>query len=395
MTVPEIEHRKVVLNGLSVGVLSIALLLIRTRHSIDKFPADPGYDYIYSAATTGIRSWFNLDPYIHFAAHFLSWIVAFLPLNYEAVGLTLLNHVAWGLCSVGMFYALKADLVSSSSRLMGALSLVLVPVASESGLGNVGNVKWPLMALALVICSGNSIHRLKKTTVAVLILTGLTNPLLPVALVPLALQYRAIDQTERRKLVMPTVLILMTFLIQAIVVGASSLGSGRGDSRILKPWPGMGIFWWYGLVGPVILSAGFLILNRGLRLGPQSQMMTRIAYTVPTLAFLSYFYGGIADRYFIVPMVLSWITSTFLVIEVSRSTSWFRRTLVCGAFIVGFVVPAAKWFNSSWYLTSGPTWSSEVARTVDACRLGAVNEVFQIGAGNQTELPCRYILQGS
>jgi len=383
------------LEAFLVGLVSVVILILRTRHSINKLPADPGYDYIYSAATTGIGSWFNLDPYIHFGAHFLSWVVSLLPLQNQAAALTLLNHFIWSLCSIGIYVALKEDGIGLWSRWCGALSLVIIPVAAESGLGNVGNVKWPLITLALVFCSSEAIFRFSKTSEIVLILTGFTNPLLAVALVPLALRYKTSDQSARRKLMLPAATVCVTFLIQLIVVGFNSLGSGRGDSRILSPWPGMGIFWWYGLLGPILLSVGFLALNHGFHFGPRSQVMTRISLTVPVLTLTSYFYGGIADRYFIAPMALSWITSTFLAVEVGKSSTQIPRILVCGTIFIGFVVPAAKWFSSSWYLTSGPMWTDEITRAVDSCRSGKVSEVLQIGAGNQTELSCDYILQDS
>ena len=395
MTALRVTGKQVRRDVFVVGLLATIFLILRTIGSMNRFPADPGYDYILSAELRGMNSWFNLDPYLHFGAHFLSWLSSLLPIQIQAVGLSLLSHSIWVLASIGIYIALWSEGLNRTTRFAGALSLILIPVAAESGLGNVGNIKWPLMALSIVLASTDMTIRYPRSTSVILILSGLTNPLLLIALVPIALRFRISDPLTRKRLVPIALVITSTFVVQAFLVGLGGLGKGRGDSRILSPWPEMGLFWWYGLLGPVLLIVGYFIGHRIFKNVPHSFALSRIALTVPVLVVASYIYGGIADRYFIAPMVLAWIVTISLILAITKPMNVIGRIFITGAVLVAFGLPTVKWFSASWYLTSGPTWSEEINRATDDCNRDAVTVVVQVGAGNMTELDCSYILQNS
>jgi len=229
-------------------IVNFSILNARTLHSIMRFPADPGYDYLFSGASNGIRSWFDLDPYVHFGAHFLSWLASFAPLENQAIALATFVHFTWSLLAVAIFVVLKREGFSRFVSLLSALTLVLCPAASESSLANVGNIKWPLLIFALILVSSNQLQRSPKLSGAYLFLTGITNPLSAVLFLPLLMNFFGRDKTDRKSFLLPTVGLLTSFGIQAITVGSAGLGHGTGGVKVLTPWPGMGMFWWFGLI---------------------------------------------------------------------------------------------------------------------------------------------------
>ena len=69
--------------------------------------------------------------------------------------------------------------------------------------------------------------------------------------------------------------------------------------------------------------------------------------------------GGIADRYFVAPMTLSWLASALLLRQMTVTIPLVGKLLVVTALLL-FLVPTVKWFRAGWYLTSGRTWSDQI-----------------------------------
>ena len=124
------------------------------------------------------------------------------------------------------------------------------------------------------------------------------------------------DKSDRKTFLIPTVGLLTSFRIQAISVGSSGLSRGTGGIKVHAPWAGMGMFWWFGLISPTIICLITLLVNPLIHVHMKSTLITRIAVVAPVLALGSYLYGGIGDRYFVAPIVTSWIVSLVLCIEV-------------------------------------------------------------------------------
>ena len=356
-----------------------------------RFPADPGYDYLFSGASNGIRSWFDLDPYVHIGAHFLSWSASFAPLGAQAIVLATLVHLVWSILAVAIFVVLNREGFSGVISFLSALSLALCPAASESSIANVGNIKWPLLIFALILVSSNQIKQSPKFSCAYIFLTGITNPLSAILFLPLLMNFFSSNKTDRKSFLLPTLGLLISFGIQAITVGSSALAHGTGGVKMLTPWPGMGLFWWFGLVSPSFICIGALLIRSLLHIHSKSHLITRIAVVVPALALGSYLYGGIGDRYFVAPMVISWIVSLVLINDVGALLNRGQFTAISVVAFIIFLIPTFKWFNSSWYLTAGPIWSEEVERAKKACSAGHTSVQLNIGDISTTELPCAYI----
>ena len=113
----------------------------------------------------------------------------------------------------------------------------------------------------------------------------------------------------------------------------------------------------------------------------------------PILAIFSYAYGGIADRYFVAPMTISWFAATSLVYDLAiRLKSFYRIGLIVLAILL-FSIPMVKWFSSSWFLTAGDYWSREVKRAKSECQSGREFAILTIGSESKLKLSCSYILQ--
>lgn len=356
-----------------------------------RFPADPGYDYLFSGATNGIRSWFDLDPYVHLGAHFLSWLASFASLENQAILLATLVHLVWSLLAVAIFAVLNREGFSRVISLLSALSLALCPAASESSLANVGNIKWPLLIFALILISSNQLKQSPKLSGAYLFLTGITNPLSGILFLPLLMNFYGSNKTDRKSFLLPTMGLLVSFCIQAITVGSSGLSSGAAGDKTYTPWPGMGLFWWFGLVTPTIICVAVLILQLVLRFQYKSHLIIRIATVVPFLALGSYIYGGIGDRYFVAPMVISWTVSLVFIEELADRLNRRISLIMFVAAFLFFLIPSMKWFNSSWYLTAGSTWSEEVKLARANCATGRISVQLNIGDISAIVLPCTYV----
>ena len=368
-----------------------AILNTRTLQSVVRFPADPGYDYLFSGAKNGISSWLDLDPYVHFGAHFLSWLASFAPLETQAVVLATLVHLLWSIIGVAISVVLHREGFSRLVSILSALTLAICPAASESSLANVGNIKWPLLVFALILTSSNQLIRYPKLSCAYIFLTGITNPLSAVLLIPLLMNYVANDKNQRKLFKLPVTGLLISLGIQVLTVGSSGLSRGAGGVKVHTPWPGMGLFWWFGLVTPTIICLSALILQALFHLHSNSKLVIRIAVAAPFLTLASYMYGGIGDRYFVAPMVISWIVSIVFISDLGTRLNRNQFLVVAVTALLLFAVPTVKWYCASWYLTAGPSWSDEVKKAKGFCSNGGASVNLKIGDLNNTELPCTYL----
>ena len=153
----------------------------------------------------------------------------------------------------------------------------------------------------------------------------------------------------------------------------------------------MGLFWWFGLISPTVICISALMIRLFLQVRVESHLATSIAVVVPALAIVSYLYGGIGDRYFVAPMVISWIVSLIFIHELGSRLKRGQFIAISVVALLIFLIPTIKWFNSSWYLTAGPTWSEEVELARMNCLSGPTSVQLNIGGISTTELPCAYI----
>ena len=138
----------------------LTVLLARSTPSIGRLPADPGYDYIISGSQQGLRALLLGDPYFHLGARFIALVVSWFPLAHQVLTLSVLVHFVCTGCAVIIAAIVTCESQHKWLGYFSGLLLVAAPHASESALGNVGNLKWPMItALIVVCCSPTSIQR--------------------------------------------------------------------------------------------------------------------------------------------------------------------------------------------------------------------------------------------
>ena len=373
--------------------LSLVILFVRGRDSLLRLPSDPGYSYISDAARNGLFSLTEGDPYFHIAARSLAWVTSWFPLSWQAVVLASLVHLVWGGCAMTISRVVKLESKSTTMALLAGALLVAAPHASESSIGNVGNVKWPLLTSLLVICSsGLAVRHFRSLSLGLMIIVGLSNPLTVLCLAPLtALSFRMRAKTSHALRLGGVCLLI--FFIQVIKVGGSAVLSGQ-SARVARPWEGMGIFWWSGWVGPIVISLAIIttlwFISRPLNLLDRFEFL--LAGTAFVAAVASYLMGGIGDRYFVLPMTISLIALIMTIRGLVISERARRIVLVIA--LIGILVPTAKWFDTGWYMTGGPTWNSEVERANQSCitQSSSVAEL-SLSPDGSVELDCEYVLR--
>jgi len=392
MTGPNFVNRQPMLRGSAVAYFLV--LLARSRESMAYLPSDPGYGYIYAASRNGVTALVQGDPYFHLVARLLAWIDLWFPLATQAIVLAVMVHLVWTLSAVTIANVLWTETGSRVISVLAGLLLVTAPHASESSLGKVGNVKWPLLAASLVICSSAEYLSTKSHFIPIFIAaTGLTNPLTVLCLVPLAMSWRS--HAQHRKVILGIGILVAVLLSTNIVkLGVGNAASGR-DSKVTLPWAGMGLFWWSGLVGPILVSGASLLIALILhkRKPHLCGLIIRLSVTVIALQITSYQLGGIADRYFVAPLAISLIGASLCCLVYSQLTSRLFPLAVL-ALAGAVVIPSAKWFSSGWYLTSGATWRDGVTIAKITCESDTSQvAALPVSPDSSEEIDCNYILR--
>jgi len=246
--------------------------------------------------------------------------------------------------------------------------VVFVPSASESSIGNFGNAKWQLFILAAVISATPSFYqRFKWPSILIFLVSGLSNPVAILTVIPL-LPFLIGSRSKISR--MPKVLLICasySFAIQVFAFRAS--GARRVRSQIVRwKWGEYSTFWDFNFLFPLLLAAVVMSVvllkfftSRRIMLAPLS-----MAATATAVGVISYIQGGLADRYFVAPTVLSWLSLILLFHESSGVTRAIARTLLFATSTI-FLIGSITWFQASSYLNSGPTWSSEINRVRIDC----------------------------
>ena len=82
-----------------------------------------------------------------------------------------------------------------------------------------------------------------------------------------------------------------------------------------------------------------------------------------------------SDRYFVVPQILAGICVVTYAKETYKRK--FNLLLIaCACYLLIASVAMVHWYQSMWFLTSGPRWSVEVDHAVTQCLDEDANTVF-------------------
>lgn len=382
------------LENIAMFLGAMAVLLARGVASLDRIPADQGYG-IYQVAREDltVRFVLGLNKYLNIGARLIPTVVGQFPVHWHAILGSLVTHLVWASCSLLIFSCVRSEGLSRVFSALVALFLVLVPHASESSLGNPGTVGFPLAASLIVLATfGNVIRHHVKLSALFALFVGVTTPFAFLALLPLLFRSFKLMQIPKCDLQFGST-ILATLVLQVVTVGIGNATRGN-STKILSPWDGMGAFWWTGLLAPPILALFALLVTNLPFQKSQGEACVVNSLAASSLAFaiLIYYWGGIADRFFVAPMFLSTAATLLLSRAFSRGKTRFVRVAIVGLLGVGLAIPTAKWFQASWYLTSGPTLTSEVRRARLACQSDTSALInLRVSPSGTVDLDCGYL----
>ena len=352
------------------GVFALYLLigLARVSQTLDKLPADPGFDRLREVRTDGIRGVFSRSlGYLDISAHIGPLVTTAFGLQYSAMILTLTTVFFTALLALLIFCAVRVEVGSRFIAIICGALLMLIPAAAESTLGNHGSLKWPLIAVLCVVISAREFRSRYIGVVLVLIFfTGLSNPFTCVALSSLVSQIFRKRRVELRIEWLIISCTILTTLLQFVVWYSSGVSSHIYESATFMPWNGMGLFWWWIWTSPILFSIFVLAYVVAVWRNRTSTIIYAgwLALNALVLWVLMYWEAGIKDSTAVATCTLSSIA--LLIAIHSLKPIKIQRLMFVGA-IGSFALLSIPWFSAGWYLTETPNWSSEIARLQSDC----------------------------
>ena len=363
--------------------------MLRLRGSILRLPADPGYYIFQGVRQDSFRNLITLETdYIYFLERFVALIVVAFPIELTALVSSLITSLIWVSTAVIVTAITKQTTRSSLLGVGAGLMVVLVPAASESSIGNIGNIKWQVLIALTVVGTSKHLLSAKKYFVwAVALIAGFTHLLALIAAIPLLAGSFSLDKNVSKTSRVAFGLISASFICQFLVHYQTGNGLVRG--QITYYWQGIPIFWLFNLVFPLALCGGVAFTAIALRRFTAERFPASFLISIAglLLGLVSYVMGGIADRYFVAPTVLGWVALLFLFSDL-RPKFPKLSLVVLTPIVLVLSLGAFKWFGPSSYIDSGPTWSSEVERgRIECFNTGVATVELQMPVGT-TEVPC-------
>ena len=380
--------------GLSVSIFTIASVG-RVIYSADRLPPDPGYGFFEESHNSNLWVIFRTEGgYLDVPRRLLSEVVVLFPIRYSAfigTGLWVL------LCSLSalavMFMILRAGF-SFLVALISGLLVVLPPSASESQVGNQSVVKWFLLLLLIFALSLPPEKQIKMSVlVSLIVIAGISNPvtfLVFGAFVILTL-------TRREKLLMPrNRIIILTFslgfAIEFVAWKSTGVGVHKYDDSVYQLWSGAGAFWYYNFLTPLLtLLVALLLKIRRFRFPEPSVLIVNLACYGLIVWLGTYYLGGIADRYLVVPQVLGFVVFLLYLAENFRAAKR-SQILLFTVYACVAIISLVYWYQASWFLSSGPRWSEEIDRRVIECKNSPIESVTVEQFMGNFEITCRDLL---
>ena len=392
--------RKTLLSGATLYAVFVAVGYSRIRHSFDRLPVDPGYEFFEDSYQYGLSVLVKTEGgYLDIPRRMIAEVVTLFPIRQTGN----VGSLIWlfMVSATAVFIAAMVKRIHPSKVLAIACGacVVLVPSASESQIGNQSVVKWFLILIAIIVVSLPEGHQLSARTTAILVLlSGVSNPMTFLAAVPLGLSLlkRKLNLKDSR-----TELILGAFIIgfaiQLISWKTTGVGVQKYESRTYALWPGAGAFWYYNLIIPPLTCAAFVMramLPEWSWCPKPSRFILNLSLTGLVLFLVTYVLSGIGDRYFVVPQMLAFIVVAVYTVQHFEGTKFVLRAALAVSIAI-FCRASVKWYDAGWFLSDGPKWSEQVDAARSRCEVDSTLVIKLEQALGTTDLPCSAILARS
>ena len=360
------------------------------RGAILRLTPDASYDIFSEARNRPFSSIFSFaDGYLSLLPRMMAHVIVIAPIEYTALFSIMFTSLFWVIAGVIVAYCVKAEVKNSYWAVMAAIMVALAPGARESSLGNIGNVRWQVFIMLAVAGSSFAfVAKFPKTFFCIALITGLSHPLAVLATIPILISFVNPEYRRQKGRLAALVIVGITFLIQLAVF----LRIGRGAIRagITHWWSNPPIFWWFNWLAPIALAIFVAVIAIVVyKFGKSnSTMAVSLALTSFAIGSVSWVQGGIADRYFVVPTVLSWCALVLLFVNI-RTYLPKLSSLIFLSIALVFAFACFKWFGPSSYLNSGPTWQSEVTRLRAICKENPTEIVQATLSAGVAEIRCK------
>jgi hypothetical protein len=372
----------------------------RIRHSFDRLPVDPGYEFFEDSYQNGLSVLVKTEGgYLDIPRRMIAELVTVFPLRLTGSA----GSFIWLLMvsATALFVSVMMKRVHRSNLLAIAcgVAVVIVPSASESQIGNQSVVKWFLILVAIMVVSLPKEHQLSaRTTAFLVLLSSVSNPMTILAAVPLGL---TLLQRELKLRDSRTILILGAFVvgfaIQVISWRTTGVGIQKYETRTYALWPGAGAFWHYNFIIPPLTCAAFVVramLPEWSWCPKPSRFIFNLSLTGLVLFTATYALSGIADRYFVVPQILAFIVVALYAVQHFEGTNFVLRVSLAISIAI-FFRASVKWYDAGWFLADGPKWSDQVDAAIAKCEDDSTQVIKLEQALGTTDLSCQAILSRS
>lgn len=385
------------LRSIAIFTFFVSLALLRIRNSFDRMAPDPGFWFLEQVRENNFLHVFsNQDGFLHVAPRLCFEFVSLFPIQYQAIAGTVGMQFIFGGVAATVFFIIRIETQKFWLSLFGALMVVGVPAAGESTVGNLGSVKWPLtILLVFVLASTKTMLSYTKLSVACAIFVGLSQPYSILLTLPALIN--RYGSKPRKSLSRPEWCVVFTGLVQLSVWFISGVTLQKYGEPTYLAWPGMGIFWYSIWITPTLAGmCVFLFLYLLHRKGIKGfEFELRLASATVLLAVVAYLQLGIKDSSSVAPQAVSWVALLLTIYRVGGLYGKQIQSFSIAVLLVFVLTATAKWFGASWFLTSGPTWSSEIERTRALCLQDDLDVVVVKQFMGDTTFECKQIVEGA
>ena len=372
----------------------------RIRHSFDRLPVDPGYEFFEDSYQNGLAVLVKTEGgYLDIPRRMIAELVTVFPLRLTGS----IGSILWLIMAsaTALFVTVMIKRVNRSNILAIACgaAVIIVPSASESQIGNQSVVKWFLILIAIIAVSLPEQNQLSdKSTAFLVLLSGVSNPMTVLAAVPLfiSLTQRKVSARSKRAQWLFAAFFI-SLLIQLISWRTTGVGLQKYDTRTYSLWPGAGAFWYYNLVIPPLTCAAFVLrsaLPDWSWCPKPSRFILHLSSTGLVLFLVTYVMSGIGDRYFVVPQILAFVIVALYTAQYFEGTNLVLRVSLAVSIAI-FFVASVKWYDAGWFLADGPKWSEQVDLAKAKCEVDSLQIIKLEQALGTTDLPCSAILSRS
>ena len=386
---PQLSSRSAVFQALGVGLAAMVMLALRAPFAWSRLWAEDGTVFLQQPIDHGIaRSfWHAYAGYYLFVPRVIGAVASALPIRAAAFTTWLGVALVIGWCAATIYHESDGLLTSYPTRVLLALSVVLLPALGLEAIANAADLQYTLLFTALVALTGMSKSRWSSVNrVAIVAVTGLTTPLslilAPVAVLRiLRARPRRVDATFVAWGAATAVQLGMILIARPPRnVGTPSKASrliGRYEHRVL-----------YGNLLPkrfststatiaplvAILCLVLVILAAVLAWRRVRRARSVLLLLVPAIGFVFWWFAGtrygLPARYRVFPALC--VVWAVLVAWEEIARAGKPRQRVDWRFASVIVVLLALSWTTYWrplsYRSSGPAWSNRLSLVHRLCQ---------------------------